>query len=50
MLWWKIYENQIISDDKLPLKKTLELYSKIRLVRSVFYEGNKNYLNLLSNI
>ena len=31
------------SDDDLPLKKTLELYNMIIIVRSVFHEGNKYY-------
>ena len=29
------------SDDYLPLKKTLELYNMLIVVRSLFHEGNK---------
>ena len=29
------------SDDHLPLKKTLELYNMLIVVRSLFHEGNK---------
>ena len=31
------------SGDDLPLKKTLELYNMVIVVRSVFHEGNKYY-------
>ena len=31
------------SDDYLPLKKTLELHNMVKVVRSVFPEGNKYY-------
>ena len=31
------------SEDDLPLKKTVNFYNLIKVVRSVFHEGNKNY-------
>ena len=32
------------SDGNLPLKKTIELYNMITVVRSVFHEDSKYYL------
>ena len=32
------------SDDDLPLKKTLDLYKMVILVRSAFHEDSKYYL------
>ena len=32
------------SDDDLPLKKTIELHNMVVVVRSVFHEDNKCYL------
>ena len=31
------------SDDNLPLKKTLELYNMVIVVKSVFHEDSKHY-------
>ena len=31
------------SDDDVPLKKALELYNMVIVVRSIFHEGNKYY-------
>ena len=39
----KIYENQIYSDDNLPLRKKLEFLGIITVVRPVFHEANKCY-------
>ena len=39
----KYMKNKSNSDENLPLKKTLELYDMIIVVRSVFHESNKNY-------
>ena len=36
------------SDDDLPLNKTLKLRNKMIVVRSVFHEGNKCYLQVFS--
>ena len=33
-------------DDELPLNKTIEIYSMIFVVRPVFYENNKYYLQV----
>ena len=46
-LWWKIYENQIYSDDKLPLNKTIEISSTIIVVRTTFHENNKYYPHII---
>ena len=35
------------SDDDLPLKKTLKLYNMVIVVRCVFHEDNKYYLQVL---
>ena len=37
---------KFILDDDFPLKKTLELHNMIIVVRSVFDEGNKYYLQV----
>ena len=39
----KYMKKKINSDDDLPLKKTLELYDMIIIVRSIFHEGSKYY-------
>ena len=31
-------------DDDLPLRKSLDLHNMVIVVRAVFYEDNKNYL------
>ena len=31
------------SDGDLPLRKTLELYNMVIVVRSIFHEGSKHY-------
>ena len=35
------------SDDDLPLKKTLELYNMVIIVRSIFHEDKKHYSQVL---
>ena len=35
------------SDDKLPLKKTIEIPVMIIVVRAIFYENNKYYPQVL---
>ena len=37
------------SDDELPLKNTVKIPSKIRVVRVVFYENNKYYPQVFSD-
>ena len=34
------------SDDKIPLNKTIEIPNMIIVVRAVFYENNKYYLQV----
>ena len=38
-----IQKLNLISDNNLPLKKILERYNMIIVVRSVFHKGNKYY-------
>ena len=42
----KYMKIKIISDDNLPLKKTLELRNMAIVVRSVLHEGNRYYLHV----
>ena len=37
------------SDDKLPVNKTIEIPSMIIVVRAVFYENNRYYLQVFLN-
>ena len=37
------------SDDYLPLKKMLKLYNMVIVVRSIFHECQKYYLNFFFN-
>ena len=45
-IYMKIYLN---SDNDLSLKKTLELYMIIIIVRSFFHEGSKHYSQVFIN-
>ena len=40
---------KINSDDKLPVNKTIEILSKIIIVRVIFYENDKYYPHVLSD-
>ena len=43
----KYMEIKFNSDDDLPLKKTLELYNMVIIVRSIFHEDKKYYSQVL---
>ena len=38
------------SDDKLPLNKTIEIPSMLIVVRAIFLENNKHYLQVLNGL
>ena len=38
------------SDDKLPLNKTIEILSMLIVVRAIFLENNKHYLQVLNGL
>ena len=42
--------NNINSDDDLPLNKTLELYNMTTVVRAVFLEDNRYYLQVFLDV
>ena len=42
-------KNKYNSNDDLPLKKMLEIHYMLIVVRSVFHESNKYYLQVLLN-
>ena len=42
----KYMKIKFVSDDDLPLNKTLELRNMMIVIRSFFHEGNKYYLHV----
>ena len=45
-MWKRFYENKFNSDDTLPLNKTLKLHNIITIIRFVFEEDGKYYLQI----
>ena len=44
-LWWKTFN----LDNELPINKTIEIPNMIVVVRAVFHENNKYYLEVFLN-
>ena len=44
-LWWKTFN----LDNELPINKTIEIPNMIIVVRPVFHENNKYYLEVFLN-
>ena len=42
-MWWEIIKIKFNADNDLFLRKTLELYNMVIVVKSVFHEDNKYY-------